>query len=64
VTSCPFCRSNRIKPRLPVHDLHEYECQLCARTWLVARQKRQARIVSFAGPSARTRRRTGTGHKG
>lgn len=60
LTSCPFCQSNRIKPRLPVHDLHEYECQACGHTWLVARPKRQAKIVSFPGPDARARRRTGT----
>ena len=45
LTSCPFCQSNRIKPRLPVNDLHEYECLECTRTWLVARPKRQAKIV-------------------
>ena len=58
LTSCPFCQSNRIKPRLPVHDLHEYECEACSRTWLVARPKRQAKIVNF--PTPRARRRTGT----
>jgi transposase-like protein len=57
LTSCPFCQSNRIRPRLPVHDLHEYECEACSRTWLVARPKRQAKIVAFPSPRAR---RTGT----
>jgi hypothetical protein len=42
-----------------VHDLHEYECQGCARTWLVARPKRQAKIVSFPNAAARARRRAG-----
>lgn len=58
-TLCPFCQSSRIRPRLPVHDLHEYECQGCARTWLVARPKRQAKIVSFPNAAARARRRAG-----
>ena len=62
LTSCPFCQSNRIKPRLPVHDLHEYECEACSRTWLVARPKRQAKIVAF--PAPRPRRRTGTEDQG
>ena len=60
-TSCPFCRSNRIRARLPVHDLHEYECQACSRTWLVARPRRQAKIVAFPTASVRARRKTGTG---
>ena len=45
-----------------MHDLHEYECEACARTWLVARPKRQAKIVAF--PSPRARRRTGTADQG
>lgn len=63
LTSCPFCQSNQIRARLPVHDLHEYECKACTRTWLVARPKRQAKIVAFpnAGARARTRRRGGSG---
>jgi hypothetical protein len=40
-----------------VHDLHEYECKACSRTWLVARPKRQAKIVSFPNAAARARRR-------
>ena len=56
-TLCPFCQSSQIRPRLPVHDLHEYECRECARTWLVARPKRQAKIVAFPTPAARARRR-------
>ena len=64
VTQCPFCQSNRIKPRLPVHDLHEYECQACSRTWLIARPKRQAKIVAFPGPAARARRRADIRGKG
>ena len=57
LTSCPFCQSSRIRARLPVHDLHEYECEACTRTWLVARPKRQAKIVEFPGPDARAKRR-------
>ena len=60
-TSCPFCQSNRIRARLPVHDLHEYECQACLRTWLVARPRRQAKIVAFPNAIDRARRKTGTG---
>jgi transposase-like protein len=60
-TLCPFCRSSRIKARLPVQDLHEYECEDCERTWLVARQKRQAKIVTFPGAAARAKRRAGGG---
>ena len=59
VTSCPFCQSARIRPRLPVHGLHEYECEACTRTWLVARPKRQAKVVEFPGPAARARRSAG-----
>ena len=55
--SCPFCQSNRIKPRLPVHGLHEYGCEACSRTWLVARPKRQAKIVEFPRPAAGPRKR-------
>lgn len=64
LTSCPFCQSNKIRPRLPVHGLHEYECEACTRSWLVARPKRQAKIVDFPGPAARPRKRssnTGSG---
>ncbi len=64
LTSCPFCQSNRIRARLPVHDLHEYECEACTRTWLVARPKRQAKIVEFPSPAARARRRAGSQEKG
>jgi transposase-like protein len=60
LTSCPFCQSNRIRARLPVHDLQEYECEACARTWLVARSKRQAKIVKFPTPAIRARRKTGS----
>jgi hypothetical protein len=63
-TSCPFCQSNRIRARLPVHDLHEYECQACSRTWLVARPRRQAKIVAFPNATARARRKTATGKPG
>jgi transposase-like protein len=56
-TLCPFCQSSQIRPRLPVHELHEYECKACSRTWLVARPKRQAKIVSFPNAAARARRR-------
>jgi hypothetical protein len=58
-TLCPFCQSPRIRARLPVQELHEYECDICARTWLVARQKRQAKIVNFPSPAMRARRRAG-----
>ncbi len=58
-TLCPFCGSSKIKPRLPVQGLHEYECQHCERTWLVARQKRQAKIVKLEenAPALGTSRR-------
>jgi transposase-like protein len=59
LTSCPFCQSSRIRARLPVHDLHEYECETCTRTWLVARPKRQAKIVTFPNAAARSKRRVG-----
>jgi len=58
-TLCPFCRSSQIRRRLPVQDLDEFECKLCARTWLVARTKRQARIVAFPAASVRAQRRSG-----
>jgi len=58
-TVCPFCQSAQIKARLPVHDLHEYECESCGRTWLVARPKRQAKIVAFPNAAARAKRRAG-----
>lgn len=60
ITACPFCQSSRIRARLPVHGLHEFECADCQRTWLVARPKRQAKIVEFPSPGARSRRRTGS----
>jgi len=63
-TLCPFCQSRRIRARLPVHDLHEYECETCARTWLVARPKRQAKIVSFPSAAARAKRRAGGSSRG
>jgi transposase-like protein len=59
LTRCPFCRSSAIRPRLPVHELHEYECKTCTRTWLVARPKRQAKIVSFPTAADRAKRRAG-----
>jgi transposase-like protein len=59
LTSCPFCQSSRIRARLPVHDLHEYECETCTRTWLVARPKRQAKIVAFPNAAVRSKRRVG-----
>ena len=58
-TLCPFCQSSQIKARLPVHDLHEYECEACGRTWLVARPKREAKIVAFPSAAARAKRRAG-----
>jgi transposase-like protein len=57
LTTCPFCQSSRIRARLPVHDLHEYECEACTRTWLVARPKRQAKIVAFPDAAMRAKRR-------
>jgi transposase-like protein len=60
LTSCPFCQSSRIRARLPIHDLHEYECEACTRTWLVARPRRQAKIVDFPTARVRARRKTGT----
>jgi len=59
-TLCPFCNSSRIRARLPVQDLYEYECEVCERTWLVARPKRQAKIMAFPNASARAKRKTGT----
>jgi transposase-like protein len=59
LTSCPFCQSPRIRSRLPERDLQEYECEACTRTWLVARPKRQARIVAFPTAAARSKRRAG-----
>jgi hypothetical protein len=58
-TLCPFCQSPRIRARLPVHDLTEYECEACSGTWLIARPKRQAKIVQFPSPAVRRRRRAG-----
>lgn len=58
-TLCPFCQSSRIRARLPVHDLYEYECEVCTRTWLVARPKRQAKIVQFPSTNLRSKRRVG-----
>lgn len=58
-TVCPFCRSSKIKARLPVQGLHEYECQDCERSWLVARQKRQAKVVAFPDPAETKKRRAG-----
>ncbi len=63
LTSCPFCQSTRIRPRLPVHDLHEYECESCARTWLVARPKRPAEIVAFPTAAIRSRRKASGSEK-
>jgi transposase-like protein len=56
-TICPFCTSSKIRARLPVHGLYEYECQDCERTWLVARPKRQAKVFTFPDASSRTKRR-------
>jgi transposase-like protein len=56
-TLCPFCTSSKIRARLPVQGLYEYECQLCERTWLVARPKRQAKVVSLATRAERLKRR-------
>lgn len=55
--ACPFCQSSRIHGMMPVHDLHEYACDDCHRTWLVARPKRQARIVAFPTPAGLAKRR-------
>jgi transposase-like protein len=63
LTSCPFCQSSTIRARLPVHDLHEYECEACGRTWLVARPKRQAKIVDFPDAATRSKRRAGDAGK-
>ena len=49
--------SPKIRARLPVQGLYEYECQECERTWLVARQKRQAKVVAFRDAASRTKRR-------
>jgi len=63
LTSCPFCQSTRIRPRLPVQDLHEYECESCARTWLVARPRRPAKIVAFPTAAIRSRRKASGSEK-
>lgn len=57
LTACPFCQSSNIRSKLPVHDLHEYECEVCHRTWLVARPKPQARIVAFPTAAVLAKRR-------
>lgn len=57
LTACPFCQSSNIRPTLPMDDLHEYECDACHRSWLVARPKRQARIVPFPTPAVLAKRR-------
>jgi transposase-like protein len=57
LTACPFCQSPNIRPKLPVRDLHEYECDACRRSWLVARPKRRARIVAFPTAAALAKRR-------
>lgn len=58
LTACPFCQSSNIRPKLPVHDLHEYECDACRRRWLIARPKRLARVVAFPTAAVRAKRRT------
>jgi transposase-like protein len=55
--ACPFCQSSNIQAKLPVHDLSEYECETCHRTWLVARPKREARIVAFPTAAVLAKRR-------
>lgn len=57
LTACPFCQSSRIHGMMPVHDLHEYACDDCHRSWLVARPTRQARIVAFPTPAGLAKRR-------
>jgi hypothetical protein len=47
-----------------VHGLHEYECEACQRSWLVARPKHQAKIVDFPGPAARPRKRSSNSSSG
>lgn len=54
--ACPFCQSFKISAKLRVHDLHEYQCGACRRSWLVARPKRQARIVAFPTAAVRAKR--------
>jgi transposase-like protein len=56
LTACPFCQSSNIRAKQPVHDLHEYECDACHRSWLVARPSRQARIVAFPTAAQAKRR--------
>ena len=38
LNSCPFCQSNKIRPRLPVHGLHEYECEACGQRFELIRK--------------------------
>ena len=59
LTACPFCQSSNIRAKPPVHDLHEYECEACRRTWLVARPKREARVVAFPTAAALAKRHAG-----
>lgn len=59
LTACPFCQSSSIRAKPPVHDLHEYECEACHRSWLVARPKREARVVAFPTAGALAKRDTG-----
>ena len=55
--ACPFCQSSNIRAKQPVHDLHEYECEACRRSWLVAPPRRQARIVEFPTAAVLAKRR-------
>jgi transposase-like protein len=57
LTACPFCQSSNIRAKAPMDDLHEYECDACHRTWLVAQPKRQARIVAFPTAAVLAKRR-------
>jgi hypothetical protein len=49
---------------LPIQDLHEYECKTCESTWLVARSKRQAKMLAFPNAAARAKRRAGGSGRG
>ncbi len=57
LTACPFCQSSTIRAKQPMDELDEYECDACHRSWLVARPKRQARIVAFPTGAVLAKRR-------
>jgi transposase-like protein len=59
LTACPFCKSLNIRTKPPVHELNEYECKACHRSWLVAHPKHEARVVAFPTPAVLAKRHAG-----